>query len=147
MAHSLGLEVEVKCSANVFYGFFKNNITELKNHFPEIYESVHVIEGHGPSVGSVRLWKYKLDGQFVTAKERMIAVNNEGKSITWSLEGDKINFEIKLVSVTPTGEGFCLVKWLVTLENANRDVEFLTAFINYLRTITVGLPSRLLKQV
>ncbi|KAI3974658.1 hypothetical protein MKX01_029648 [Papaver californicum] len=71
MAHAQGFEAEIKCSADTFYEILKNNITELKILFPEMYESIHVIEGHGPSVGSVRLWKYKLDGHFVTAMERM----------------------------------------------------------------------------
>ncbi|KAI3909571.1 hypothetical protein MKW98_013988 [Papaver atlanticum] len=128
MAYALGIEAEIKCSANMFYGLFKDNITELKNLFPEIYESIHVIEGHGPSVGSVRLWKYKLGMKwyFATTKDRMVTVNDEIKSITWSLEGDMKNFEIKL--------------------NTNGDVQFPTAFINYLHTLTVKLPSRLLKR-
>ncbi|KAI3997538.1 hypothetical protein MKX01_029369 [Papaver californicum] len=147
MALALSFEAEVKCSAYIFYGLFKNNITELKNLFPEICENIHVIEGHGPSISSVRLWKCRLGVVgFATAKDKMAAVNNELKSITWSTEGDATNFEIKLVSVTLTGEGSFLVIWSVTFKNTNQDVQFPTAFMNYVHMLTVGLPYRLLKQ-
>ncbi|KAI3956637.1 hypothetical protein MKW98_016701 [Papaver atlanticum] len=116
MAHAIGFEVEVKCSADTFYKFFKNNITQLVNCFPETYKSIEVIDqGDKPSVGSVRLWKYEL------------AVNGENKSITWNfLDGDVMNFyrsfQIKLVSVTPTGEGSCLAKWSVNFEKDKGDL-------------------------
>ncbi|KAI3997537.1 hypothetical protein MKX01_029368 [Papaver californicum] len=125
---------------DIFYGFYKNEITQLVNCFPEVYRSIQVIEGDGPSVGSVRLWKYKVGGQFITTKEQMIAVNSENKSITWNfLEGDVTNFyrsfQIKLVSVTPTGAGSCLVKYSAIP----------SAFISLLHMISVELPSQLHK--
>ncbi|XP_026440173.1 major latex protein 146-like [Papaver somniferum] len=152
MADAMGFEAEVKCSADMFYGFFKNKITQLANHFPEIYKSIQVIKGDGPSVGSAWLWKMELGGRFITEKSEMIAVNSENKSITWNFldGGDVMNlyrsFQIKLVSVTPTGQGSCLVKWSVSFENALGDLPIPTAFINLLHMISRELPSRILKQ-
>ncbi|RZC88500.1 hypothetical protein C5167_016300 [Papaver somniferum] len=146
----LELEVaEVKCSATKFYGFYKNNITQLVKCFPEIYKSVQVTEGDGASVGSARLWKYGLDGLRHTLKERTVAVNDESKSITWNFYGGELmnyykSFGFKLVSVTPKGEGRCSVKWAVEFEKANEDVPSPTAYINLLDKITQGLPSQLL---
>ncbi|RZC47961.1 hypothetical protein C5167_040911 [Papaver somniferum] len=151
MAHAIGFEAEVKCIADMFYEFFKNNITQLVNCFPETYKSIEVIDqGDEPSVGSVRLWKYELDGHFITTKEKMIAVNGENKSITWNfLDGDVMNFyrsfQIKLISVTPTGEDSCLAKWSVNFEKDKGDLPYPTAFIKLLHKISVDLPSKLLK--
>ncbi|RZC86756.1 hypothetical protein C5167_030109 [Papaver somniferum] len=153
MADAMGFEVEVNCSANMFYGFFKNKVTQLANHFPETYKRIQVIKGDGTSVGSVCLWKIELDGRFITQKAEMIAVNSENKSITWNFlkGGDVMNlyksFQIKLVSVTPTGEESCLVEWSVNYENARGDYLLIpTGFINLLRKISVKLPSQLNKQ-
>ncbi|MCL7035010.1 hypothetical protein MKW94_019749 [Papaver nudicaule] len=152
MADSLGFEAEIKCSANKYYGYFRNNLPHLAKHFPEIYKSIEVIEGDGPSVGSVRLWKSELDGHFITTKERTVSVNDESKSITWNvLKGSDLmklhnSFLIKLVSVTPTREGYCLAKWSVNFESDHGDVSFPTALINLLHKTTVELPARLSKQ-
>ncbi|KAI3849192.1 hypothetical protein MKW92_046586 [Papaver armeniacum] len=152
MADAMGFEVEVNCSANMFYGFFKNKITQLANHFPETFRSIQVIKGDGPSVGSTCLWKFELGGRFMTQKSEVASVNNENKSITWNfLEGDVLklyrNFQIKLVSVTPTGEESCLVEWSVNFEKPRGDYLVIpTGFINLLRKISAKLPSQLDKQ-
>ncbi|MCL7041320.1 hypothetical protein MKW94_030954 [Papaver nudicaule] len=152
MARAIGCEAQVKCSVDMFYGFFKNNITQLVDCFPETYKSIQVIDqGETPSVGSVRLWKYQLGDHFITTKEEMIDVDGETKSITWNfLDGDVMNlyrsFQIKLVFVTPTGEGSCVAKWSVEYENAVGDLPYPTAFMNLLRMISVELPPKLLKQ-
>ncbi|XP_026459169.1 major latex protein 146-like [Papaver somniferum] len=133
----LELEVaEVKCSANNFYGLFKNNINKLVEHFPENYQSVEVIEGDGASVGSARLWKYEL--------ERTTAVNDESKSIAWNFYGGAMmdhynSFGFTLVSVTPKGEGCCSVKWSVEFEKANENVPTPNAY-----GIHVGLSTGLI---
>ncbi|KAI3909019.1 hypothetical protein MKX01_011778 [Papaver californicum] len=150
-SHVLGLEVEINCSADKFYGFCKNDITQFQNYFPETFKSIHVIEGHQSSVGSVRLWKYVLDGHLITTKERMVYANDETRSITWSfLEGHITNvhpsFQIKLLSVTPTREGVSLTKWSVNFDNSKGDSSIPSAFINLLRRVSLELASQLLKE-
>ncbi|KAI3980616.1 hypothetical protein MKX01_025181 [Papaver californicum] len=145
----LQLEVaEVKCSASNFFGFFKNNIIKLVEHFPENYHSVEVTEGEGASVGSARLWKYELDGKSATLKERTVAVNDESKSIAWKFYGGEImdhynSFGFTLVSVTPKGEDCCLVKWSVEFEKANVNVPTPNAYVHLLDKITRELPAKL----
>ncbi|KAI3992985.1 hypothetical protein MKX01_009728 [Papaver californicum] len=133
--HKMGLEVaELKCSATKFYGYYKNNITQLVKFFPEICKSVQVTE---------------VDGLRHTLEESTEAVNDEIKSITWNFYGGELmnyykSFGFKLVSVTLKGEGCCSVKWSVEFEKANEDVLPPTAYINLLDKITRALPSRLL---
>ncbi|KAI3945463.1 hypothetical protein MKW92_048001 [Papaver armeniacum] len=151
----LELEVaEVKCSASNFYGFFKNSINKLVEHFPENYQSVEVTEGDGASVGSARLWKYELvHGKSATLKERTVDVNDQSKSIAWKFYGGEMmdyynSFGFTLVSVTPNGEGCCLVKWSVEFQKANEDVSQQNvptpnAYVNLLDKITRELPAKL----
>ncbi|KAI3918360.1 hypothetical protein MKX01_041680 [Papaver californicum] len=116
MANVLRLKVEIKYSANKLYGFFKNNLTQLKNHLPGTFKSIHVIEGDGPSGDVMNLYR---------------------------------SFQIKLVSVTPTGEGSCLMKWFentLPIALLFGDSPIPAAFINLLQMVSIELPSQLLKQ-
>ncbi|KAI3849193.1 hypothetical protein MKW92_046587 [Papaver armeniacum] len=132
MAHAVGFEAEVKCTADMFYEFFENNITQLVNCFPETYKRIEVIhQGDKPSVGKCFRFKSLKYGHFITTNEEMIAVNGENKSITCNfLEGDDS----------------CLAKWSVNFEKAKGDLPFPTAFMDLLHKISVELPSKLLKQ-
>ncbi|MCL7049319.1 hypothetical protein MKW94_012016 [Papaver nudicaule] len=88
----LGLEVaEVKCSATKFYGFYKNNITQLVKCFPEIYKSVQVTEGDGASVGSARFWKYELINHYTSFGFKLVSVTC---SVKWYVEFEKANEDV-----------------------------------------------------
>ncbi|OVA01731.1 Bet v I domain [Macleaya cordata] len=147
----LEFQTELKCPADKFYGMFKQNLTQLTKYFPETYESIQVIEGDGPSVGSVRFWNYELDGQSFTCKDRTMVVDDEKRSMIWSIfEGEVMNLyntlELKLqVSTSPKGKG-SLVKWTVEFEKANEDAPIPTAYINLTERISKGMDLHLLKQ-
>ncbi|OVA01726.1 Bet v I domain [Macleaya cordata] len=124
------VEAEVKCSADKFYGFFKNNITDLIKLQPHIYKSVQVLEGDGKSVGTVRFWKYVVPGispdDVLVAKERIKAMDDEKRSITFSfIEGDLLktykSFDITMTVIPKEGtvEDECLVKWCLDCGKEN----------------------------
>ncbi|OVA01712.1 Bet v I domain [Macleaya cordata] len=140
----LGVEAEVKCSADKFYGTFKHNITQLPKFFPQVYKSIELIQGDGASVGSVRLWKYEIEGTCIMAKDRTTMVDDKQRAITWSIiDGELLNhynsFELKLVSVTPKGDDGCLVKWSLEFEKANEDAPTPTAYMPVLEKVTKEL--------
>ncbi|MCL7037888.1 hypothetical protein MKW94_014770, partial [Papaver nudicaule] len=57
--HRQQLEVQAKnCSADKFYGYFKDHMTELPQVFPQTQMSVQILAGDGKSVGCVRQWKF-----------------------------------------------------------------------------------------
>ncbi|KAI3849191.1 hypothetical protein MKW92_046585 [Papaver armeniacum] len=156
-SHALGLEVEIQCSANKFYGFFKNHITQLQSYFPETFKSIHVTEGYQPSVGSLRFWKYEL-GIFLLEKPNFFA--NRWSSDHHQREDgicdpcDKCScFQIKLLSVTPTREGVSLAKCRcictgldACFDNSRGDSSIPSAFIQFLRMVSVELASQRLKE-
>ncbi|OVA01730.1 Bet v I domain [Macleaya cordata] len=153
--HKLEHDIELKCSAYKFYGMFTLNVTQLPKYLPKIYDSIKVIEGDGTSVGTVRLWKYALEGSHLSVKERTTtSVNKEtgGSSITFNtFEGEVMNsfktFVVKL-AVTPKGTdgNKCLVKWCLEFEKVNEEVPTPTAYINLLDRISKELAPQLLKQ-
>ncbi|OVA01725.1 Bet v I domain [Macleaya cordata] len=126
------VETEVKCAADKFYGWFKNNMTDLTKIQPHIYKSVEVLEGDGKSVGTVRLWKYVIPGlspdDVLVAKETIKAMDDKKRSITFSvMEGDLLktykSFDAT-VTVTPK-EGVkdeCLVRWCMDCEKENEEI-------------------------
>lgn len=60
MSQKLQVTVEIQSSADKFYDFFKNHMSDLVNVFPATFKSVQLIEGEEGSVGSVKLWNYVL---------------------------------------------------------------------------------------
>lgn len=58
MASKLEVEVEVKSSADKFWGGIKESSDLFPKIFPDQFKSIEIVEGDGISVGSVRLIKY-----------------------------------------------------------------------------------------
>lgn len=50
-------ESQIKSSPSKFYDFFKNNMSQLINVFPEKFKSVQLLEGTDGCVGNVKLFK------------------------------------------------------------------------------------------
>ncbi|KAI3882512.1 hypothetical protein MKW92_033509 [Papaver armeniacum] len=148
--HKLGFETEVKCSADKYFGMYSHNVTQLPRFVPNIFKSVEVIEGDATRVGSIRLWKYVMEGKEMAAKDRLTAFDKEKKSITYEmLEGEIMNYYKALsakLDVIPkqcaAGNG-SLVKWSLEFEKVNDDIPNPTACIDLLRCITKELSSQL----
>ncbi|KAI3894155.1 hypothetical protein MKW92_036527 [Papaver armeniacum] len=127
------VEIEVMCSADKFYGLFKEDMTQLVNHFPQYYKSVELLEGDGKNVGTVRLWKILVTGhpadEIFTVKETIAKVDDENRSLTLNvLEGCVLKtYEgfIVTVSATPkegAEDSECIVRWCFDLEKEHEDV-------------------------
>ncbi|OVA05628.1 Bet v I domain [Macleaya cordata] len=148
----LEVEVEVKCSADKFYRMFKHDVKEIPKHLPHLYESVEVLEGDGVGPGSVKLWKYKLDGKSLYAKERMKVVDDEKRMITLSVfEGEVMKdykfFDVTFI-VTPKGRHHgdgSMVTWHVEYEKANKDAPTPSNYIDFVVWVTKDLNSHLHK--
>ncbi|KAF8369711.1 hypothetical protein HHK36_006773 [Tetracentron sinense] len=141
------IEVQIKSPADKFYGIFRNNIGHLTEVFPDHYKSMEVIEGEGNGLGSARLWNFHLETPMVF-KERIIAIDDENRSITFSaLEGD-INTDYctfnPTVQVTPQGDG-SLVKWFIEFEKTNEDVRHPNHFLDFFEKVTKEMDAYLLK--
>lgn len=56
----LEAQVEIKSSAEKFYGFFRNNMHHLVQMFPKNIKSFQLLDGDDIRAGSLTHWKYDL---------------------------------------------------------------------------------------
>ncbi|KAI3977011.1 hypothetical protein MKX01_008869 [Papaver californicum] len=141
--HKLGFETELKCSADKYFGMFSHNVTQLPKFLPNTYKSVEVIEGDETSVGSIRLWKYDVEGKEMAAKDRLTMFDKEKRSITYELlEGELKNYykaitaTLNVVPKQGAAGNASLVTWSLEFEKVNEDIPNPTAYIDALKLTT-----------
>ncbi|XP_022850775.1 uncharacterized protein LOC111372626 [Olea europaea var. sylvestris] len=90
MSQKLEATAEIQSSADKFYGFFKNRMSDLVNIFPAGFKSAQVIEGQEGSVGAVLLYNFVAGGITQTVTLRTEAINDEQRTVTYKLMLPKI---------------------------------------------------------
>ncbi|XP_026410154.1 major latex protein 15-like [Papaver somniferum] len=55
-------ESEVNCSADKYYGIFKQHV-DIRKAIPHIFTAVKVTEGHGTTSACVKQWDYIVEGK------------------------------------------------------------------------------------
>ncbi|XP_073302206.1 MLP-like protein 423 [Primulina huaijiensis] len=109
MACTFSVEFEAKSDAQKIWDFVKNFHIICPQAFPQLYDSVEVVEGDGNSSGTVRIIKY-VPGILVTnIIERLDLVDDENKTISFTFLGGDIfeiykSFKATLV-LNPKGDG------------------------------------------
>ncbi|KAH7570965.1 hypothetical protein JRO89_XS05G0231200 [Xanthoceras sorbifolium] len=76
LAGELEVDTELKTSADKFYKVFSNQV----HHVPNASDKVHAIEVHEgdwETAGSIKVWKYTIDGETEEFKEK-VTENDEG---------------------------------------------------------------------
>ncbi|ESR51694.1 hypothetical protein WN944_020373 [Citrus x changshan-huyou] len=122
----LEVELEVKSSADKFWGSIRDSTTLFPKAFSHDYKSIQVLEGDGKAPGSVRLITYA-DGSPIVkvSTEKIENVDEANKVVTYKvIDGDLLKYYKAfkgIVSVNPKGEG-SLVKWACEFEKASDDV-------------------------
>ncbi|XP_073059872.1 MLP-like protein 31 [Primulina eburnea] len=111
-------ESQIKSSPAKFYNFFKNNMSQLVNIFPEKFESVQLLEGTDGCVGNVKLFKVMMGRETVTMKVRAEEFNDEERIIIYdAFEGDHTKL-YKSFKSTITVRINGSVKWGIEVEKA-----------------------------
>ncbi|XP_047308266.1 kirola-like [Impatiens glandulifera] len=130
-------QVEIKSDGDVFHELFRSKPHHISNISPTNYLDLH--EGDWGTVGSVIFWKYTHDGKEKVAKERIEAIDEEKKLVTFKvIEGDLMELYktcIFTVHVDTHGENN-LVTWTVEYEKLNEDVEDLTSMLDFCVALT-----------
>ncbi|XP_073009982.1 MLP-like protein 423 [Typha latifolia] len=126
MASKIEVEVEVKSSADKFWGAISDSKDLFPKIFPEQYKSIEIIEGDGKSPGSIRLIKFAEGVPIVTfSKEKLEAADEENKLVVYSvIDGELANFYKTFkatLQVVSKGEG-CTVKWSLEFDKASDEV-------------------------
>ncbi|XP_077237813.1 MLP-like protein 423 [Tasmannia lanceolata] len=126
MASKLQLDIEVKSSAEKFWGSMRESATLFPKAFPELYKSIEILEGDGKDVGSIRLIKFQDEISFLkVSKEKILTVDEANKAVSYSvIDGDLVTFykDFKAnLQIIPKGDG-AIVKWSAEFVKANDDV-------------------------
>ncbi|CAL1386241.1 unnamed protein product [Linum trigynum] len=113
MKGKLQSEMEVKASADKVYHVLRKTSHHIPNHTSKNIHGVEVHEGDWETSGSIKNWKYTIDGKPEVLKEKML-FDDEKKLVTLiGLEGDAMKlykvytakFEIKPKDVAGGGSG------------------------------------------
>ncbi|KAL2522400.1 MLP-like protein [Forsythia ovata] len=117
MSQKLEATTGILSSADKFYGFFRNNMSDLVNIFPAGFKSVQVIEGAEGSVGAVLLYSFVVGAITETVKLRTEAINDAERSVTYkALEGDVLKLYKSYQFTITVSNGS--VKWTIDYEKA-----------------------------
>ncbi|XP_047308268.1 kirola-like [Impatiens glandulifera] len=143
MAH-IGLsklvkQVEIKSHGDVFHEIFRFKLHQLSNITPTKIQNVDLHEGDWGSVGSVLVGNYTQDGKEKVIKQRIEAIDEEKKLVSFKIiEGDLMELYktcIFTVHVETHGENN-LVTWTAEYEKLNEDVEDPTSMLDLCIAVT-----------
>ncbi|KAG8637496.1 MLP-like protein 31 [Manihot esculenta] len=140
--------VELKSSPEKFLNVWKCQAHQVPNHTPTNIQGVHVHEGDWVKSGSIKIWKYTVEGKSEVFKEKII-VDDEKKTVTLiGLEGDV--FKIYKVcnitwQLTSKGQG-SLSKVIIEYEKLNENVPVPGVYLDFLGRITKEIDEGISKE-
>jgi len=140
-------DVEIKASAEKFHEVFSGRPHHISNVSSDKIQGCALHEGDWGKEGSVIYWDYVHDGQAKVAKEKIEAIDDTNKSITFKvIEGDLLkeykSFKI-VVQATPKGEG-SLVHWTMEYEKLKEDTEDPNTLLQFAIDVSKDLDAHLI---
>ncbi|XP_038878132.1 MLP-like protein 43 [Benincasa hispida] len=143
----LSVDVQIKCCAEKFYGFFRNNMHHLVQMFPKNLHSCEFLEGNDFTSGSLMQWSYDIVGP-AKVKAKVADVDEEKKSITYeAVEGDILNqyslFKAKFQASDDEENGSTTVNWSIEFEKADENIPPPVAYLNFVSKLSMGLDAYL----
>ncbi|KAA8529039.1 hypothetical protein F0562_033473 [Nyssa sinensis] len=132
-------QTEIKSDGDVFHEIFKSKPHHISKMSPDKIQGVDLHEGDWGTVGSVILWNYTHDGKEKIVKERIEAIDEENKSVTFKvIEGDLTELYktfIATVHVDTKGQTN-IVTWTFEYEKVNEDVEDPNTLMDFAINVT-----------
>ncbi|PIN09120.1 hypothetical protein CDL12_18296 [Handroanthus impetiginosus] len=145
--HRLELQTQISSSPDKIFDIYKNKTYLMPNITPDKLLSIQVLEGDGKSVGSVRLWTYVM-GIPVIAKDKIVDVDEENKSITFELIGGEVTKYFKCFKATFEATAKAdknIVRWSLEYEKASEDVPNPHSHLEFLVNVSREIDAYLLK--
>ncbi|EEF36378.1 MLP-like protein 34 [Ricinus communis] len=145
MAAKLETVLELSCTPQQFFTVWKSEAHQIPNHTPNNIHAVDVHEGDWETAGSLKAWKYTVDGTTETFKER-IEVDEENMKVTLVGEEGDVMKSYKVFKpiyyLAPKGNG-CLATCVIEYEKVNENVpapdKYMEFMINATKEIDAGL--------
>ncbi|KAJ7942975.1 MLP-like protein 28, partial [Quillaja saponaria] len=141
-------EVEIMVPDDKFYNIRSKQAHHVPTASPNHVEAVRVHEGYWETDGSIKVWKYNIDGSPKVVKEKVV-LNDEDKSVTMTgLEGNVVQ-EFKAMKIVlhanPKGEGSSLVKVSIEYEKIKEEIPTPNNYLNLLVNIIKDIEAHHLK--
>nr|ACH72969.1 major latex-like protein [Panax ginseng]4REH_A Chain A, Major latex-like protein [Panax ginseng]4REI_A Chain A, Major latex-like protein [Panax ginseng]4REJ_A Chain A, Major latex-like protein [Panax ginseng] len=129
----------IKSDGDVFHELFGTRPHHVPNITPANIQGCDLHEGEFGKVGSVVIWNYSIDGNAMIAKEEIVAIDEEDKSVTFKVVEGHLFEEFKSivfsVHVDTKGEDN-LVTWSIDYEKLNESVKDPTSYLDFLLSVT-----------
>ncbi|KAK2635472.1 hypothetical protein Ddye_030264 [Dipteronia dyeriana] len=146
LSGKLEADIEIKASAEKYFNIFKSQCQHLPNISSSNLQGVDLHEGDWDTHGSVKLWKYTVEGREESYKEK-IEIDDENLAVTLvGLEGDVFkNYKSwkATFQATPKGEGNSVIKHILEYEKLNQDVPVPNPYLDFIVRISKDIASHL----
>ncbi|XP_010041872.2 MLP-like protein 34 [Eucalyptus grandis] len=141
------VEVDLKSSADQFYGFFRNT----PHHLPTACTDLHageIHEGEWHTEGSIRKWTYSVEGKKETFKQK-IQFDDKNKIATHvGIEGEVFNYYKGYTAIWQAVHkdgGPDVVKVIIEYEKLNESMPHPVIYIDFLVNMTKDIDAHLVK--
>ncbi|XP_061336899.1 MLP-like protein 34 [Gastrolobium bilobum] len=144
----LSVEVGIQASAAKFFKLFAAELHDVQN-LADIVHETKVHQGDWHSIGSVKQWTYTLDGKVVSCKEKVESIDEEKKTITYSLFDGDVAQKYKtfklIFQVIDKNDGRAAVNWTIEYERINEDIQPPFSYIEYFYKFATSIDGNLPK--
>ncbi|KAF4364574.1 hypothetical protein CsatB_019790 [Cannabis sativa] len=139
------IDVDIKASPTKFYHMFRKTAHIVPHCAGSHIQGVDVHEGDWESHGSIKFWKYTVDGKEETFKEKVELDDENNKVSLIGIEGDVFKhykcFNVIYQAVpNPKGEG-SLAKLSIEYEKLDPSVPTPNKYLNLMINITKDIDS------
>ncbi|CAJ1932478.1 unnamed protein product [Sphenostylis stenocarpa] len=143
-------EVEIEASAEKFFHVFRKQIHNLPNISSERIHGAQVHEGDWENLGSVKHWEFSIEGKRRSAKEKIEVIDDDNKTITYSLFDGEITESYKSLRCTLQvieKENGGIVKWTLEYEKLSENITAASPdlYLDFAVKVTKDIDDHLLK--
>ncbi|XP_017970708.1 PREDICTED: MLP-like protein 328 [Theobroma cacao] len=144
----LEADVELKAPADKFFNIIRSETHQIPNAASDKVHNVEVHEGDWEADGSVKLWKYTVEGKDEIFKEK-ITVDEANKSVTLVALEAHVMEEFKsykiVFGVTPMSDQSSVVKITLDYEKLNENIPDPNQYLQFLMNVIKDIDAHLLK--
>ncbi|MED6107757.1 hypothetical protein PIB30_017249 [Stylosanthes scabra] len=145
----ISVEFEIQVPATKYFNILTKEFHNIQN----ICERVHGANLHQGDdwhcTDSVKQWTCLIDGKVITCKEKIEAIDEEKKSLSYKLFDGDVGENYKVfnmsVQLSETNNECALVKWSIEYEKINEDAKTPYAYLEFLEKGTKEVADHLLK--
>ncbi|KAK7260896.1 hypothetical protein RIF29_27195 [Crotalaria pallida] len=145
----LSTEVGIQASSAKWFNLFAKQLHHVQNLVERVHHSKLHQGDDWHKKDSVKHWTYVIDGKVVACKEKIEAVDERNKKITYILFNGDISQHYKVFKlifhVIEKQDGSASVNWTVEYEKIHENVEPPYGYVEYLTKASKDIDAHLLK--